>query len=259
MDQVEDPIAAAEVGVQQERRSPLVAEVATARADPLGTGRPLIQITPRIVPVLKCIAEQTWPARTYVEKRRRLFLLGPEERIVREGPPRYRIILRRYDLGTLRLDWRLEANGPMELLDWDDSGRVEGAYGFRYETYTIRPVYDEIEQFCGFGVNCRLLHDPEGVLHAVDARIDCSTFVHSRDIDALAAALMEIQGRPRVEEGRPGYAPTHEYAELIRRHVNKRAYFLSYGVNAYVSPGWTAEGLEQVFADPRVRAVRLAT
>lgn len=215
----------------------------------------LCSIAPEIVPVLREMAEETWPRHTYREERRWGFV-GPLRRVRVDLPDRFRILLRRYDPFTVKPDWRVEAGGPVEFFEWDDSGRIVGPYGIRMPVYTVRPVYDHVGSWSGFGVNCRSCQGPGGRLMALDARLDCPLYVRSRNSSDLLESLYSIRGRPRFEEARPGLSPTDPYFDLMQR-INRRTYFESRGANQYLGPGWTPETLEQVFSDPEVRAVWL--
>jgi hypothetical protein len=230
------------------------ASAARARTDsPL---RVLSEIAPPIVPILYQLAERTWP-RIRESTRRRFGVIGPEERVKEELPVRYRILLRRYDLATLNPSWRLEAGGPVELFDWDDSGRITGSYGFRYPVFSISPVYDEVGRMAGLAVNGRPSTREDGALDAIDARMDSAAFVRSSDIGVLSSALGSLAGKPRIEEARPGMEPTHGYFDVLQR-VEKSSYLVSRGVNEYVSPGWNPETLAASFDDASVRAVWIA-
>jgi hypothetical protein len=216
----------------------------------------LSDIAPSLVPVLYELADKTWPG-TRETARKRFGAFGPTERVREELPVQYRVLLRRYDLGTLDPCWRLEAGGPVEVFDWDDSGRITGPYGFRYPVYSVAPVYDEVGRLAGFGLNGRPSTRDDGALASIDARMECASFVRSTDAGAVSAALRALAGRPRTEETRPGMAPTHAYFDVLQR-VDKRLYLANRGVNQYVSPGWTPETIRAAFDDPAVRALWIA-
>ena len=213
----------------------------------------LANIAPAVVPMLYELADHAWPpVRDIVAKRFGVF--GPPRRVRRKDPPGNRVVLRRFDLATIRPNWRLEAAGPVELFDWDDSGRVIGSYGFRYSVYTVYPVFDENREAIGFGINGRAPSTGDGTMSAIDARLNCESFVRSTDAKAVNAALRSVAGKPRTEESRPGMDPTDGYFDVLQ-HENKRSYLTTLGVNQYISPGWTSESVQDAFEDPSVRAL----
>lgn len=231
----------------------------TARAPSESNGRPLTilsEIAPLVVPALYQFAEHTWPRETEIE-RKRFGIVGSTVRVKAELPPRYRIVLRRYDLATLDSSWRLEAGGPVDLFEWDESGRVTGFYGFRYHVLSISPVYDELGHPAGFAINGRPSNREDGALSSIDARIDTTAFVRSTDPTDLISTLRLPHLVPRIEEVRPGMAPTAGYANVLRQ-MDKRAYLTSRGVNEYVSPGWTPDTLRKAFEHPAIRALWIA-
>lgn len=218
--------------------------------DPRGV---VCALAPALAPALEEIARQTWPREVRVREKR-FVVFGPTEVVTEEVPPRFRIIVRRRDLFTLEEDWRIEAGGPVEFFEWDESGAIVGAYGVRYPSYSVRPVYDEAGAWAGLGLNCRSIQVGEAYLRTVDARVTCAEYVRSAGVPDVIAGLKNLQGRPRVDEARPGLRPTHELYDVLLRE-NKRTYFESRGVNQYVGPGWTRETLFHAFDDPSVRAV----
>jgi hypothetical protein len=109
----------------------------------------------------------------------------------------------------------------------------------------------------GYGINCRPLREGERALRAVDARMDCAKYVGFTTPEMVIDALRALQGRPRTEEARPGYAPTAELYDILHGQMKKETYFCSYGANSYLSPGWTPETISYVFMDPSIRAVWL--
>jgi len=215
----------------------------------------LCHVAPHVLPTLHALAERTWPSEIAVSQRR-WGVLGKTEIVRERVGPRYRIILRRRDLSTLEEDWRLEAGGPVEFFDWDASGRILGPYGIRYPNYSIRPVFDEMGRWCGFALNARPLVGPERRLQAVDARLDAPVFIRSTEVSDLVEALSSLEGKPRIDESRPGLDPTHAYFDLLRM-CQRETYFKSRGVNAYVPRGWTPDTLQELFGDSGVRAVWL--
>lgn len=220
---------------------------------PLGI---LSEAAPSVVPVLYELAARSWPLTTEVE-RRRFGFFGPTQREKLVMPPRFKILLRRYDLATLNPSWRLEASGPIECFEWDDSGKIMGSYGFRYPVISVVPVYDERNHPVGFAVNGRPSNRPDGALGAIDARIDTAAFIRSTNVDELLPVLRSPDLRPRIEEARPGVAPTWAYVEVLKQ-LDKGAYISSKGANEYVSPGWTPQTLRSAFDHPAVRSVWVA-
>ncbi len=214
----------------------------------------LARIAPEVAPVLLELGQQAWSPKS--QRQSTVAQSGRLEPVHGSTPGPFKVLMRRYDLSTLRTDWRLEAAGPMQLLEWDESGRVNGPYAFRYQVYTIRPVFDDDGFHCGYGVNCRFLRQDQSVYEPVDARMDCAVFVRSTDLIDLLAGLRSVDGSPRTEEGRPGLAPTDAYFELMQ-HINRTNYFLTWGFNEYVAPGWSADTLVEVFRNPEIRAVWL--
>ncbi len=234
--------------------------------------RILCGIAPEVVPVLYFLGDQSWPSpRVRVRRKGLLDALVPAA----TRPPRFKVLLRRYDLGTLQTEWRLEAAGPVEFFDWDDSGRITGNYGYRYPVYSVRPVFDELRSVpvgssvvsfashngrslvhSGFAINCRPLRESKGYCTAIDARIEAPVYVRSNSTIDLIKDLREVAGKPRLEEGRPGISPTDAYFDLMEL-VNREEYFRTWGYNEYVSPGWNPESLMMSFYDPAVRAVWL--
>jgi hypothetical protein len=232
--------------------------------------RVLCGIAPEVVPVLYFLGDHSWPSPRVRPRRRGLL----DRFITPSTPaPRFKVFLRRYDLGTLQTEWRLEAAGPVEFFDWDDSGRITGNYGYRYPVYTVRPVFDEVRVLpagssavsfasedgrslihSGFAINCRPLQDSRGYCTTIDARIDAPVYIRSNSTMDLVKGLKDVVGRPRIEEGRPGISPTNAYFDLME-HINREEYFRSWGYNEYVTPGWTPETLMAVFYYPAVRAL----
>lgn len=213
-------------------------------------------IAPDVVPVLYRIAGSTWP-QVVRSTRRKYGLVGPKETVQETLSPQYKVLLRRYDLATLTTSWRLEAGGPVEFFDWDASGRVRGAYGIRYAFYSICPAFDEVEGWSGFGLNGRQSDRLDGAMSAISARLDCPEYIRSHHASDVVAGLESLRGRPRVEEARPGMAPTDGYFDVMQRE-NREAYLKNRGVNQYIGPGWSPETLVQTFRDPTVRAVWIA-
>lgn len=213
----------------------------------------LTEIAPVVVPILYQMAEWTWP-RQREQVRKRFGIVGPEQRVREELPAQYKILLRRQDLATLRPSYRLEAGGPVEFFDWDESGRVGGAYGIRYPVYSICPVYDEVGNWSGFALNGRPSTRNDGCLSAIDARLECALFVRSTDPTDLISAFKSLDGKPRVEEARPGMEPTRQYFDLLQRE-NKQLYMINRGANQYVGPGWTSNTLRLALEEPWVRAI----
>ncbi|HZT97798.1 MAG TPA: hypothetical protein VFB34_13265 [Chloroflexota bacterium] len=207
----------------------------------------LCRVAPAVAPLLRSMARRTWSL--------------PESHqssgAVSQGAhDPFKILLRKRDLATLRIDWRLEAAGPMQLVEWDQSGRVLGPYLYRYQVYTVRPVFDDLGVHCGFGLNGRSLRPDQTVYMPVDARVDCALFIRSTDLRELLRGLESLTGSPRTEEGRPGLAPADAYFDLMQE-INRTNYFLTWGYNEYMAPGWTAETLAPVLDNPAVRAVWL--
>lgn len=226
----------------------------TRRSDP--PLKILSEIASEVVPVLYDIAAKTWPPGRE-STHRRFGVVGPQQQVRKVLPPQYRVLLRRYDLATLRPNWRLEAGGLVDFFEWDDSGRIYGSYGYRYPLYSVSPVFDELGNWSGFGLNGRPSNRKDGALSAIDARLACDAYIRSTDAGDAVSALRTLMGRPRVEEERPGIAPALAYIEVLQRD-NKRLYFLNRGVNQYVGPGWTPETLRQAFLPRWVRAVWIA-
>ncbi|HEV3309065.1 MAG TPA: hypothetical protein VG815_00875, partial [Chloroflexota bacterium] len=216
----------------------------------------LAAVAPEVVPALYKLAERTWP-RQRETTRRKFGFIGPEETVREDMPVRYKVLMRRYDLATLRPSWRLEAGGPVELFEWDDSGKITGRYGFRYPVYSICPVFDESGHWSGFGLSGRPPSRDDGALNAIDARLECLAYVRSTNVSELLEALKAQEGKPRIEEARPGMAPTEEFTNVLQ-HDNKRTYLTNRGVNEYLGPGWTPDTIRLAFRNPRVRAVWIA-
>lgn len=215
----------------------------------------LAQIAPEAVPVLYDLAEGTWPPQSR-SKGKTFSPVRPIGAAIPATSPRYRVLLRRRDLTTLATSWALEAGGPVEFFEWDDSGRILGPYGVRYPLYSVVPVFNERLHWCGFGINGRTGRWG-GRMRAIDARIDCPVYVRSTNTADLIEGLRSVRAHPRVEEARPGLSPTNAYFDLMLRE-NRRTYFEARGVNQYIGPGWTSEALERAFEDRHVRAIWIA-
>lgn len=217
----------------------------------------LSELAPALAPVFYEMGERVWP-RDRESTKPRFGLAGGRETARETGPRRFAVLLRKRDLFTLDLNWRLEAGGPVEFFEWEDSGTVTGSYGVRYPVISVAPVLDESRRWSGFAICPRTAGSPGGALSAIDARLDSHAFVRSMDSAEIARTLREAGLGPRVEEARPGMAPTELYFQTIRNE-DRRGYFLSRGANDYVSPGWTPETIRQAFRNPRVRALRIAS
>jgi hypothetical protein len=215
----------------------------------------LAELTSTIVPVLYEVGEKTWP-RLCEYRRKRWGVIGPEITVHEILPRRFTVMLRRYDLATMWPSWRLEAAGPVEFFEWDDSGRILGSYGVRYSVLSVAPVVDEQSDVAGVTINSRSATGVGGMVNAIDARIDSAAFVRAISGPDIASALRAVAGKPRVEEFRPGISPTSEYFEVVSRQ-NKSAYFEARGANEYLGPEWTPVSIRNAFRNPAIRAVVL--
>ena len=234
----------------------------TATADassPLGNSyipeplRVLSELASKLVPVLYETGEKTWPReREYT--RRKWGVFGPEEVVRESRPRRFAVLLRRCDLANLRPCWRLEAGGPVEFFEWDQSGRVHGTYGIRYSVISAAPVVDENGIICGFAVNARSSTGGDGTIRAIDARVDSAVFVRSVDANDVISAVRGCAGKPRTEDSRPGMEPTSDFFHVLR-YENKTDYFLRRGANQYVGAGWTPASVQDALMVPGARAL----